>query len=88
MSEEYEEHEITCIPGEPFYFVSCPYCNCEFAVWEFVKPNPFGYGLADKEDMPKIYCPLCGEQFPLVIEKAPKVMLSEWPEEFEEGVES
>lgn len=78
-----EDHEII-VSGELFYYTVCPFCTCEFTVWQYLKPDPFGHGLVNKGEMPNIFCPCCGKQFPLVTDKAPLVLLSEWSEEPEE----
>jgi len=86
MNKELEsEDEIIVNTEDFFYYVDCPFCRTEFAIWEFLKKDALGYGIPSDEDIVKLCCPLCKQDIPLVVEKAPRVHLNPWPEEmFEE----
>lgn len=85
MSEDSEKIESL----EPdtqslFYYVECPHCSMEFAVWNMLKPTgefvgDLGEAIAPatEDDIIKIFCPRCGEHFPLVVSKSPEVHLIE-----------
>jgi hypothetical protein len=85
MSEDAEEIEdLEPDTQSLFYYTECPHCSMEFAVWNMLKPpgeffGDLGEGItpAEEDDIIKIYCPRCGEHFPLVVSKAPEVHLIE-----------
>ena len=68
-----EEDEVTIDSQSTSYCVEYPLCGTEFAVWNLIKQHPsgLGYSAARNDDIIQLYCPICGEKFPLAVAKAP-----------------
>ena len=65
-----------------FYYAKCPHCSMKFAVSNMLKITCAGFDgeeevrAAEENDTIDIYCPLCGQCFPLVVAEASKILLT------------
>ena len=80
-----EEAEGNLTPDEQslFYYAECPSCSMKFAVWNRLNPTSVEIEnlgeervQAEEGDITVIYCPRCGQSFPLEVSKVPKVYLT------------
>jgi hypothetical protein len=83
-SEKVEKNQNQLEPDETsvFYYAKCPHCSMKFAVSNMLKITCAGFDgeeevrAAEENDTIDIYCPLCGQCFPLVVAEASKTLLT------------